>query len=91
MNVRQLIKLLQQCDPAARVTFDYDGTGKEVTSVERLQHGGIELRSDTDGYAENSARSGATCSRQIGRERAHSTPEATHEILLANLSRKGVI
>ena len=60
MNVRQLINLLQQCDPTARVTFDYDGTGEEVTSVERLRHGGVELRSDTDEYAEEL--------REIGRD-----------------------
>jgi hypothetical protein len=60
MNVRQLIRLLQQCDPTARVTFDAEGTSEEVTSLERLRHGAVELRSDTDEYAEEL--------REIGRD-----------------------
>jgi hypothetical protein len=46
MKVRELIEILQRCDPEAVVIQNGYATGREeVTSVQRLEVGGLETRS----------------------------------------------
>lgn len=52
VTVAQLIAMLNQCDPAAKVVYDYDDSDQAVCNLERRPDGVVELRSDGPKWAE---------------------------------------